>query len=71
MHNISSEPLIYTCKGNLPISSLTYSVRWEDTADYTKLVETYTLADEVVRESAHVLAKKQPDLFSEQGVLGG
>lgn len=51
-------PLIYTTRGNLPVSSLAYSVRWEDAAEYLKFVETYTLDGEVVRESAHVYAKR-------------
>lgn len=50
-------PLVYTTKGNLPASELEYSVRWEDTPDYTKFVETYKLAGEVVKESAHVMSK--------------
>lgn len=51
-------PLIFTTKGNLPISDLAYATRWEVTDEYTKLVETYSLDGEVVRESAHVLAKR-------------
>lgn len=51
-------PLIHTLRGNLPIADLTYDVRWEDTPEYTKLVETYSLNGEVVRESAHVLSKR-------------
>lgn len=53
-----NEPLIYTTRGNLPTNSLVYAVRWEDTDDYIKLVETYSLDGEVVRESAHVYAKR-------------
>ncbi len=60
---MNEEPLIHTTKGNLPVASLVYSTRWEDTPDYVKLVETYTLNGEVVRESAHVLAKRS--IFSE------
>lgn len=60
---MNEEPLIHTTKGNLPVASLVYGTRWEDTPDYVKLVETYTLNGEVVRESAHVLAKRS--IFSE------
>ena len=60
------EPLIYTTKGNLPITSLAYSTAWEDTDDYTKLTETYTLKGEVVRQSAHVMAKKSLEEMSAQ-----
>lgn len=53
-----NEPLIYTTRGNLPTNSLVYAVRWEDTDDYIKFVETYTLDGEIVRESAHVYSKR-------------
>jgi len=52
------EPLIYTARGNLPIDSLQYETRWEDTPDYIKFVEVYRLDGEVVRESAHVYSKR-------------
>ncbi len=58
-----NEPLIYTSHGNLPIASLQYATRWEDAPDYIKFVEVYTLDGEVVRESAHVYAKR--GLFAE------
>ena len=53
-----SEPLIYTTRGNLPVSSLVYATRWEDAPEYVKFVETYSLDGEIVRESAHVLSKR-------------
>ena len=56
-------PLIHTMKGNLPIADLHYETRWEVTDDYTKLIETYSLNSEVVRQSAHVLGKRP--LFAE------
>lgn len=55
---MSEEPLIYTTRGNLPIASMTYATRWEDAPDYIKFVEVYRLDGEVVRESAHVYAKR-------------
>lgn len=55
---MSIEPLIFTTKGNLPVKDLAYATRWEVTDDYTKLIETYSLNGEVVRESAHVLTKR-------------
>lgn len=55
---MTDEPLIYTSRGNLPVASLQYAVRWEDAPDYLKFVETYTLDGEVVRESAHVYSKR-------------
>lgn len=53
-----TEPLIHTSRGNLPIASLQYETRWEDAPDYIKFVEVYRLDGEVVRESAHVYAKR-------------
>ena len=59
---MQNEPLIYTSKGNLPISSLVYQTAWEDQPEYTKFMERYLLDGEVVKESAHV--------FSRIGVTG-
>jgi hypothetical protein len=53
-----NEPLIHTSHGNLPVASLQYETRWEDAPDYIKFVEVYRLDGEVVRESAHVYAKR-------------
>ena len=55
---MSEEPLTSTTRGNLPIASMTYATRWEDAPDYIKSVEVYRLDGEVVRESAHVYAKR-------------
>lgn len=52
------EPLVWTSKGNLPAAQLHYEVRWEETPEYVKLVETYSLDGEVVRESAHALSRQ-------------
>lgn len=60
-------PLIYTAKGNLPIDSLEYSTTWEDNESYTKLIETYKLEGEVVRESVHILTRKNLSLGLVQG----
>ena len=50
-------PLIYTIRGNLPLSELTLETEWHRAPEYIKLVERYRAADgEVVRESAHVLS---------------
>lgn len=53
-------PMIWTARGNLPIASLEYSTEWiEVPGSYTKLIETYKLDGEIVRQSAHVLARDQ------------
>ena len=50
-----TEPLIYTSKGNLPISSLILETAWDVQTDYIKFVERYLDSEgEIVRESAHV-----------------
>lgn len=64
-------PMIWTAKGNLPIASLTYRPRWEDTEDYVKFVEQYLLGEEVVKVSAHVLTKKPIDFAGAQASLAG
>ena len=56
------EPLIYTSKGNLPISTLQYETEWDVSDTYIKFVERYRLNGEIVKEGAHVYCK--------QGVIG-
>ena len=63
-------PLISTMRGNLPIASLTYETRWEDTPTYTKFIETYRLDGDVVRESAHVYMKVGLGVESQAAELG-
>ncbi len=64
-------PLIWTKDGNVPIASLQYSTRWEDTEDYVKLIEVYRDRDGVVvKESAHVLSKKSLETMVKQGGFG-
>lgn len=48
-------PLIWTSRGNLPVASLQHVTSWEQTAEYTKLTDTYSLDGEVVKQSVHVL----------------
>jgi hypothetical protein len=50
-------PYVWTTKGNLPESMLTYSHKWEDGPSATVFSETYTLDGEVVKHAVHVLAK--------------
>lgn len=65
---IEVTPLVYTCKGNLPARDLVHDVRWEETPQYVKLVETYSLDGEIVRESAHVLAREGLSMQGQQAV---
>lgn len=50
-----NEPLIWTTKGNLPISSLRYEHKREDTPGNIVFVEEYFLGDESVKRAVHVL----------------
>lgn len=66
---MNEEPMVWTTKGNLPASQLQYSTRWEDTPEYVKFVEIYSLNGEVVRESAHVLARQGASIEGQQAVF--
>ena len=56
---MTEEPLIYTSKGNVPISSLVFGYEWVDTQDFTSFTETYTDdTGEVVKRSVHVMSKR-------------
>jgi len=64
-------PLIYTIDGNLPIADLEYATRWEgdQEAGWIKLVETYSRAGRVVRESAHVYHWKGVEIPLQAGSI--
>lgn len=52
---MNHEPLIYTSKGNVPVSSLTYETEWTVNDAFIQFVERHRDASgEVVKESAHV-----------------
>lgn len=52
------EPLIFTSKGNVPLSTLTLETEWDLQETYIKFVERYRdSTGEVVKESAHVYSK--------------
>jgi hypothetical protein len=55
------EPLIWTIRGNVPMSSLhPADMQWVINDDFIKVVERYRAIDtgEVVKESAHVYDRK-------------
>lgn len=52
------EPLIYTSKGNLPISSLVYTHRWEEDDVAISFIEEYRLDGEVVKRNSHARLKQ-------------
>jgi hypothetical protein len=62
-------PLIYTTLGNLPINSLDYSYSWEDTKEFTKFTETYSLNGTIVKQSCHVYSRILFPINIEQGEI--
>lgn len=66
---MSDEPLIWTTKGNLPVSQLRYETAWHDGADHVAFRERYYLGDEVVKESVHVLKREGAALAPTQGTI--
>ncbi len=63
-------PLIWTSKGNVPLSSLKYEHRWEETPDEVTFEERwYDEAGEVVKNNCHKLAKKQLSVFGESAAM--
>lgn len=53
------EPLIYTSKGNLPIASLEFQHKWEDTPDALTYIEEYRDASgEIVKRGVAVYLKR-------------
>ena len=51
-------PLIHTIKGNIPIADLEYKSQWHDDSSNTIFTESYYLNGELVKQSAHILAKQ-------------
>lgn len=62
----TEEPLIYTTKGNVPVSSLRYETRWHFDDEIITFEETYFDGDEVVRRSVHKYGLKPLDVCAVQ-----
>jgi hypothetical protein len=58
MQDATAEPLIWTTKGNLPVSSLAYQHGWQDSEDATVFWEEYRLGDEIVKRNVHAMSKR-------------
>ncbi len=73
------EPLIYTSKGNLPLSMLEYKHYREDSPGAIVFIEEYLLNGESVKRAVHVLpvvgicreGSFFPDMKGETGVING
>jgi hypothetical protein len=62
---MNDEPLIYTIRGNLPVASLAFEVKWRVEPDFVSMTEIYTAEDGViVRQDSHVCALKGATLQS-------
>jgi len=67
---LNDTPLIYTAKGNVPIDTLRYEHRWEDTPDETTLYESWFAADgELVKNNCHKLARRPLTIGGEQAAM--
>lgn len=66
-----TEPLIYTSRGNVPVSSLEHYIKWDVTAEFVKFTELYKCkrTGEVVREDCHVRALKVPEIGAAQAAM--
>lgn len=64
------EPLVYTTKGNLPLSSLKYRHEWLEDDVAITFAEEYTLDGEVVRRNAHSRLKKGLDAAVQNQLFG-
>jgi len=63
-------PLIYTCKGNLPVADLEYRHYWFEDDLAITFKEEYLLNGEVVRSNAHCRLKKGLDTELQQQLFG-
>lgn len=67
---MNETPLIWTARGNVPIDSLRYEHKWEDTDDALFLKEFWYAEDgELVKSNCHGLAKRQLSIGGEQAAM--
>ncbi len=64
------EPLIWTTKGNLPVKDLEYRHEWHEDDTEIRLVESYFLGDELVKQNVHVKLKKGAEFAGEAAQVG-
>lgn len=68
---MDDEPLIYTSKGNLPVSSLDYKHQWIEDDVAITFVEEYRLQGELVKRSSHARLKKGLEMAAFNQLFGG
>lgn len=64
-------PLIFTSKGNLPVSSLEYHTGWHIDDENIIFAEEYLLDGELVKNNVHVYKKKGQFTEGEEGNING
>jgi hypothetical protein len=64
------EPLIFTSKGNLPVSSLKYRHEWLEDEVAITFIEEYTLDGEIVRKNAHARLKEGLKAVADKQLFG-
>lgn len=62
-------PLIWTSKGNLPVTDLEERVVWTDNPDETILAHEHWLGDECVKRSVHVYKRTGVETLSQIGAM--
>lgn len=65
-----NEPLIWTTKGNLPISNLRQETEWRVSEKVIVFIERYYLGDELVKESSHVKLLDGAEMNAGVGKIG-
>ncbi len=66
---MTSEPMIHTAKGNLPIATLEPRVRWVDNADETICASELWLGEECVRREVHIYKRTGYSALGSQGAM--
>lgn len=67
---MTDEPLKYTCRGNVPLSTLRYEHEWEDNAQMTILREYWYFEDgELASNNVHAMGKTGLVIGSEQAKM--
>jgi hypothetical protein len=69
LYDMTDEPLIFTSKGNVPISTLRYEHRWQDNEKFTMLQEFWFDGDEIVKNNVHVMAKEGLSIGGQQAQM--
>jgi hypothetical protein len=63
-------PLIWTTKGNLPVSDLRRETEWRVSEKVFVFIERYYLGDELVKESSHVKLLDGAEMNAGVGKIG-